>query len=118
MVYVGHGNMLPSTATYAQLDVMTAAGSNGRRLVSTIEGYPTAEVTATELARLGKGVKRVKLVPLLLVCGNHTRRDIAGEFAEVISRAGYETEVVMRGLCENPEIRAIYVERVRQLMEE
>ena len=118
VVYVGHGNMLPSTATYSQLDVMASTGSNGRRMVSTIEGYPTAEVTATALERLGKGIKRVKLVPLLLVCGNHTRHDIAGEFAEVIRTAGYETEVVMRGLAENPEIRAIYVERVRQLMEE
>lgn len=118
VVYVGHGNMLPSTATYAQLNVMTAAGSNGRRMVSTIEGYPTAEVTATELRQRASGVKRVKLVPLLLVCGNHTRRDIAGVFAEAIRNAGYETEVVMRGLGENPEIRALYVERVRRLLEE
>ena len=55
-------------------------------------------------------------MPLLLVCGNHTRNDIAGEYAEAVRKAGYEPQVVMRGLGENPEIRAIYVNRVQELL--
>lgn len=117
VVYVGHGNQQSGTATYSQLDNMltVASGKNGVYHVSTIEGYPTATSTASQLAKDGK-IKRVKLVPLLLVCGNHTKRDIAGDYADTIREAGYQPEVVMRGLGENPAIRAIYVNRVNSLI--
>lgn len=117
VVYVGHGNLLPGTATYSQLDNMlvTSPKAAGTYHVSTIEGYPTAQSTVAQLAK-DKKVKNVTLVPLLLVCGNHTKRDIAGEYADVIRGAGYNPEVMMRGLGEVPEIRAIYVERVRELL--
>lgn len=117
VVYAGHGNVLPSTATYAQLDHMLATSPEAKGVyhVSTIEGYPTAASTIAQLAK-GPKVKTVKLVPLLLVCGNHTRNDIAGEYAEAVRKAGYEPQVVMRGLGENPEIRAIYVNRVKELL--
>ena len=117
VIYAGHGNMLPSTATYCQLDYMLAAGNYGNYHVSTIEGYPTAASTVTELKK-DKKIKKVKLVPLLLVCGNHTRNDIAVDFANAMKAAGYETETVMRGLGESGAVRAMYVERVKRLTEE
>lgn len=117
VVYVGHGNMLPSTATYSQLDYMFAANDHEGYHVSTIEGYPTAESTINELKRDGKRVKRAKLVPLLLVCGNHTKNDIAGEYAEALNKAGYHTEVIMRGLAETPAIRTLYVKKTLKMIE-
>lgn len=115
VVYVGHGNGLPSTATYSQLDYMFAAEGKPNYHVSTIEGYPTAETTIRQLAASGD-IKKVKLVPLLLVCGNHTKNDIAGDFASAVRNAGYKAEVVMRGLGESPEVRQLYVEKVKRLV--
>lgn len=115
VVYVGHGNELPSTATYSQLDYMFAATDEPNYHVSTIEGYPTSESTVRQLTASGR-IKKVKLVPLLLVCGNHTKNDIAGDFASTVRNAGYEAEVVMRGLGESPEVRQLYVERVKRLV--
>ncbi len=117
VVYAGHGNMLPSTATYSQLDYMFAAGGYTGYHVSTIEGYPTAKTTVGQLRNMNKKVKKVKIVPLLLVCGNHTKVDIAGEFAGTLQEAGYQTEVVYRGLGEVAAIRQLYVERVKKLIE-
>lgn len=117
VVYVGHGNMLPATATYCQLDYMLMAGGYDNCHVSTIEGYPTAVSTVAEL-RKNKKIKNVRLVPLLLVCGNHTRNDISGDFADAIEAAGYETETVMRGLGEVAAVRALYVERLKRLVDE
>lgn len=115
VVFVGHGNMLPSTASYSQLDVMLGARSAGGVYhTGTIEGYPTLEATLRQLQASGS-VKRVRLVPLLLVCGNHTLNDIAGEYAGGIRKAGYEATTELRGLAENPAIRRLYVERVRRL---
>lgn len=115
VVFVGHGNMLPSTASYSQLDNMLGVSAGkGVYHVSTIEGYPTLESTLTQL-RASKGVKRVRLVPLLLVCGNHTLKDIDGAYAEGVRAAGYQASTELRGLAEIPDIRSLYVERVRRL---
>ena len=70
IVYVGHGNQLPSTATYAMLDFMMKAHGLKNFHVSTIEGYPTLDATLLQLKETRP--KSVTLVPLLLVCGNHT----------------------------------------------
>lgn len=115
VVFVGHGNMLPGTASYSQLDNMLGVSAGkGVYHVSTIEGYPTLESTLTQL-RASKGVKRVRLVPLLLVCGNHTLKDIYGAYAEGVRAAGYQATTELRGLAEIPAIRSLYVERVRRL---
>lgn len=116
VVFVGHGNMLPSTASYSQLDNMLGVSAGkGVYHVSTIEGYPTLASTLTQL-RSSKGVRRVRLVPLLLVCGNHTFKDIDGAYAEGVRAAGYQASTELRGLAEIPAIRSIYVERVRRLI--
>lgn len=116
IIFVGHGNELPSTATYTQLDYMlTDRGLTGRH-VSTIEGYPTAETTARQLRRESKRMKKVKLVPFLLVCGNHTLHDIAGEYSDSLRELGFEPEVLKRGLAELPAIRKIYTERVLNML--
>ncbi len=86
------------------------------RHVSTIEGYPTAQSTMRQLARSGKKVRSVKLVPFLLVCGNHTLRDIAGEYADVLRAQGYEPRLLKRGLAELPAVRQIYVARAMELL--
>ncbi len=116
VVFVGHGNMLSSTATYSQLDYMLAASHHADFHVSTIEGYPTAETTLAQLKGSGGRIRKVKLVPLLLVCGNHTKRDISGEFAEKLNDGGYQTRVEMRGFGELDAVRQLYVSRVRHLV--
>lgn len=116
VIFVGHGNELPSTATYTQLDYMLADRCMAGRHVSTIEGYPTAATTARQLKREGLKTGKVRLVPFLLVCGNHTREDIAVDFAGKLREEGFEPEVVMRGLAELPSIRAIYTERVKRML--
>lgn len=88
---------------------MRAAGHD-RFHVSTIEGYPTLATTVAQLKR--ERVRRVTLVPLLLVCGNHTKEDIAGTWRAELERQGFEVTVRMRGLGENADIRALYLDDV------
>lgn len=112
VIFVGHGNELPSTATYSQLDYMLADCGKQNYHVSTIEGYPSAETTMRQLQRSPKKIRKLKLVPFLLVCGNHTKEDIATEYSDIFKRNGYETNLLMRGLGEIDEIRDIYAARV------
>lgn len=115
VIYVGHGNYLSSTATYTQLDYMlTDKGFNDIH-VSTIEGFPDVQATLREL-RKNKYLRKVRLIPLLLVCGNHTKNDIAMDFAGELREARYEVDVIFQGLAENPAIRALYVEKACALI--
>ena len=115
IIYVGHGNMLPSTATYTQLDYMFSNKGYVNFHVSTIEGYPDVSATIQELKRSPR-IRKVTLIPLLLVCGNHTKQDIAVDFTKAMVAAGYEVEVEMQGLAEDNRIRDLYVERIKELL--
>ncbi|MDE5786881.1 MAG: sirohydrochlorin cobaltochelatase [Duncaniella sp.] len=118
IIFVGHGNMLPSTATYTQLDYILADRGLSDRHVSTIEGYPSVQATARQLERGQKRIKTVKLVPFLLVCGNHTLTDIAGEYSDALRSLGYEPRLLKRGLAELPAVRQLYVDRTMRLLQD
>lgn len=114
IVYVGHGNQLPSTATYAMLDFMMKARGLKNFHVSTIEGYPTLEATSLQLKEARP--QTVTLIPLLLVCGNHAKEDIAGVWKTELERQGYQVNVRMEGLGENKAIRQIYMEHIKAML--
>jgi sirohydrochlorin cobaltochelatase len=114
VIYVGHGNQLPSTATYAMLDYMMKAHGLKNFHVSTIEGYPTLDATLAQLKETRP--KQVTLIPLLLVCGNHTKEDIVGVWKPEMEKAGYQANVRMQGLGEQPAIRKLYMEHIEALL--
>ena len=114
VIYVGHGNQLPSTATYAMLDYMMKAHGLKNFHVSTIEGYPTLDATLAQLKETRP--KQVTLIPLLLVCGNHTKEDIVGVWKPEMEKAGYQANVCMQGLGEQPAIRKLYMEHIEALL--
>lgn len=116
IVYVGHGNQLPSTATYAMLDFMMKAHGLKNFHTSTIEGYPTLEATLLQLKETRP--KNVTLIPLLLVCGNHTKEDIAVVWKTELEKQGYQVNVRMQGLGENKAIRQLYMEHIKAMLKD
>ena len=114
IVYIGHGNQLPSTATYAMLDYMLKADGKNHIHVSTIEGYP--DLTATTRQLKESQARKVTLVPLLLVCGNHTKEDIAGVWKDALEKEGCTVSVLMRGLGELQSIRSIFLEHITDML--
>lgn len=112
IVLVGHGNPYSSTGTYCMLEDMLREAGHDRFFVSTIEGYPTASSTLRWLKKAK--LKSVTLVPLLLVCGNHTLQDVNGEFRHALEEAGIEVDILLRGLAEVPEVRQLYLNKVTE----
>ena len=113
VVWVGHGNNLGSTGTYCMLDMMLQQKSRQHHC-STIEGYPNVQTTIKQL-KVEK-TKKVVLVPLLLVCGDHTLNDISKEYKSVLEAAGIQSTVVLRGFAELKEVRDIYVKKSTELL--
>ena len=111
VVFVGHGTYTPATATYSQIDYLFTAQGQPLFHVATIEGYPTFD---TMLARLKAAkARRVTLVPLLFVAGDHASNDIAVDWREALEKEGLQVDCRLEGLGEIPEIQDIYIEHIR-----
>jgi sirohydrochlorin cobaltochelatase len=119
VVLMGHGTPNPADSAYGLMQVV-AERTNPRLLVGTVEGNPSFEDAKARLDKLG--LRRVTLVPLMLVAGDHAHNDMAGSeedsWKSRLEKAGYRVETVISGLGENPEIRAAYVERARAAAKE
>lgn len=108
--FVGHGTYDPTTAQYAMMDYMFKANGFDNCVVGTIEGYPSFEDGLNQIKKLK--TKKITLVPLMFVAGDHAKNDIAGEWKEQLEAQGYEVEVVLNGLGENPAIQKLYMNHI------
>lgn len=115
VVFMGHGTEHFANAVYPALQ--TALRLEGREdlLVGTVEGWPTLEDMVRQLA--AGGPKRVRLVPLMLVAGDHARNDMAGEWKPRLEEAGHTVSCCFTGLGQRPWVRDMYQARLRELLE-
>jgi sirohydrochlorin cobaltochelatase len=111
VVLVGHGTYTPATATYSQLDYMFQAQGHPLFHVATLEGYPTFETMCAQLK--AAKARRVTLVPLLFVAGDHASNDIAVDWKQALEAEGLQVDCCLEGLGEIPEIQDIYLEHIR-----
>jgi len=111
VLFVGHGTEGPATALYSQLDYMLRAAGHDNYHVATIEGYPTQETAIAQIKAM-KG-RKVTLVPLLFVAGDHANNDISVEWKEALEKEGLTVDVKLEGLGEVPEIQALYIEKIK-----
>ena len=115
VVLVGHGTHTPATATYSQIDYMLSSAGHTLFHVATLEGYPTFD---TMLAKLKEAkARKVTLVPLLFVAGDHASNDIAIDWKESLEAEGLQVDLRLEGLGEIPQIQDIYIEHIYQTLQ-
>jgi sirohydrochlorin cobaltochelatase len=115
ILLMGHGTKHPANSTYPALQNVLA--SQGLSVyVGTVEGYPTLDDAKRLLKR--DGIRKVTLLPLMLVSGDHANNDMAGDdkdsWKSILEADGYEVEALLRGLGELPGIQSLYVENVKR----
>ena len=103
VLFVGHGTENPATALYSQLDYMMRAQGHPNYHVATIEGYPTFDTAVGEMKQMK--ARKVVLVPLLFVAGDHASNDISVEWKQQLEELGFSVELHIEGLGEVPEIQ-------------
>lgn len=111
VLFVGHGTEGPATAIYSQLDYMMKVAGKKNFHVATIEGYPTQD-DALRLIQAAKG-KKVTLVPLMFVAGDHAKNDISEDWKDALEARGLQVQLSIEGLGEIPEIQDIFMEHLR-----
>ena len=90
-----------------------------RKVTCKTEGEKSRKMT---LRKLGvSGFKKVHLLPLLFVAGYHARKDIAAEsdsWKSVLEEAGYQVIPNLIGIGELAGIRSIFIEHLKNAMEQ
>lgn len=113
--FMGHGTEANSNEVYQKMQDLLTKDGYTNYFVGTVEAEPSLDDV---LAKVQAGdYKRVVLEPLMVVAGDHANNDMAGDedgsWKKTFEDAGYEVECLLRGLGENEDIRAIYVDHAK-----
>ena len=117
--FMGHGTEAESNAVYAKMQEVLTADGFENYFVGTVEATPSLEDV---MAAVGEGeYKRVVLMPLMVVAGDHANNDMAGDeedsWKSQFEAKGYSVECVLEGLGQNEEIQQLYVEHLQKFVE-
>lgn len=119
LVLMGHGGLHPSNAAYAALQLKIEEAAIERTYVYTVEGFPALDSVIKKLEK--NQVKRVFLIPFMLVAGDHAQNDMAGDdeasAKSQLQQAGFQVSIYLRGLGENPAIQDLYVQHLQDVVE-
>lgn len=118
LILMGHGTDHHANSAYPALEYTFHALGYSQVLVGTVEGFPSFRNVMTKL-KIAE-VKKVTLMPFMIVAGDHARNDMAGEedsWNTELMEAGYEVQVIMKGLGEMKGIRNIIIEHIEGVIQ-
>ncbi|MCL2894617.1 sirohydrochlorin cobaltochelatase [Brenneria tiliae] len=109
VVFMGHGASHHAFSAYACLDHLMAS-QQFPALVGAVESYPEIDHIILRLRQ--QGVRKVHLMPLMLVAGDHAVNDMASDeedsWKSRLEAAGIAAQCWLQGLGENPLIREMF----------
>lgn len=114
VVLMGHGTAHPANASYSMLQYMLEDKKLKNVYVATVEGYPTLENIIPKMKL--SNINEITLMPFMLVAGDHAMNDMAGEedsWKTKLETEGFKINVYLHGLGENKAFQDIYVQHVR-----
>lgn len=113
LLAMGHGTSHTADSVYARLrKSMNRLGME----LCTVEG--AIDFAAAKDALLAQPKRKVHLVPLLLVAGDHSKNDMAGDepdsLKSLLTDAGFEVTFSLRGLGELPAVRNAFCAKLEK----
>jgi len=120
VVFMGHGSPHQHNPAYERMQQYF-----DRERIPAVVGV-VEETDYPNFADLQEGLqkknsKKLILMPMLLVAGDHAKNDMAGTSKESwknkLIAQGYEVEIYLHGLGENIAIQDLYVQHVRDAIE-
>ena len=120
IVLMGHGGVHPANTAYAALQMKLEEAGLNNAFVCTVEGFPALDSVIEKLKR--KKVKKVTLMPFMLVAGDHANKDMAGDEEDSakskLHNAGFDVDIYFHGLGENLAIQEIYIQHLKDAIDQ
>ncbi len=117
IVWMGHGTEHPANIAYRKLEQYCRQAGYQRHFIGTVEAEPDLDEVAAAV-KAYPGIKKVVLLPLMIVAGDHAVNDMAGDeedsWKTVFEEAGYEVECVLKGMGQYPAVRQIFVRHTKE----
>lgn len=115
VVFMGHGTEHPANSAYSQMAGILAK-DHKNVLLGTVEGYPGYDEVLASLKE--SGVKNVRLMPFMIVAGDHALNDLTGNESEswksMLEKEGFEIDYNLKGMGEDDGIAEIFVEHTKE----
>ena len=114
LLVMGHGTEHRANAAYARLRGMLSQ----RVKLACVEGELGLEGIMDDLAVVPG--RRLTLMPLMLVAGDHAKNDLAGDgdsWKTRLEAAGFDISLRLQGLGALPEVQQSIVQKVRAIIE-
>jgi sirohydrochlorin cobaltochelatase len=106
VVLMGHGSRHPSNAFYAAL------------MFQIQRKDPNPDINVIKEMLYEKKIKKVYLMPLMSVAGDHARNDMAGEgedsWVSVLTKARIESLPILKGTAEYDNVVDIWVDHLKE----
>jgi sirohydrochlorin cobaltochelatase len=115
VIFMGHGT--PHHPSYAGYYAMNAAfqALDPNVHVACVSGEPCLGDVIPKIK--ARGVKKVYMMPLMAVAGEHAHKDMAGDgkdsWKSILADSGFQCEVEMKGIAEYPEIVQIWPDHLK-----
>ena len=115
ILIMAHGTPQVSNAYYSVIQAKIDELGYKNVFVYTVEGWPSLETVLPKLK--ANGIKKVTLMPMMMVAGDHANNDMADEtdpdsWAAKFVAAGFEVTCLLQGLGQNVAVDDIYVSHV------
>jgi sirohydrochlorin cobaltochelatase len=118
VVLMGHGTDHPADSAYSRM-ARVLERDHRNAFLGTMDGFPGLEEAMADVR--AAGVANVRLMPFMVVAGEHATKDLAGDdpksWKSVFERAGFEVELNLQGMGKNPRIVEVFVEHTKMAVE-
>lgn len=119
VVFMGHGTTHHAFAAYACIDHIFT-DKKLPFIMGAVESYPEIDTILSKL--IEDKVRKVHLMPFMIVAGDHATHDMASDednsWSSRIKALGIEVECHLQGLGENSQIRQLFAEHLIEAIKE
>ncbi|SER82227.1 sirohydrochlorin cobaltochelatase [Lachnobacterium bovis] len=114
--FMGHGTDADSNVTYANFQKVLTAQGKENFFVGTVEAKPSVE-DLIEKIKANPKYKKVVLMPLMVVAGDHANNDMAGDeedsWKSKFKAQGYDVTCILEGLGQDYDVQQMYVNKIK-----
>lgn len=118
IVFLGHGSSHSSNIYYNDLETYFHNHQHINYSVLTLDFHSYIEGFIAALH--ARGIKYIRLIPLLMLAGYHVFHDMAGKHQDslysVLTAAGFKVDCVLSGLGNEPIIQQLFIEQLKTQM--